>query len=185
MTMTAIGPVDNYAFLFRLQYSDTQYYRWADVPHNVNVPGDGLYTTRHPVIDHNGLGDLGPRIEVRKIRLTLGDPDGTYKRMFSAPNIWVGRLLDVFFVPSPGAAPRRLAHVSLRQRGFPFIDDFPVAVLSFGTVLTRLETTKQRLTNAQSQREVDPMDDSLDESQTTADFIWGAAAGATANLNTN
>ena len=69
MTMTAIGPVDGYSFLYRLQRTDSDYYRFADTPADITIAGDGIYRTRHPILNVDGLGDIGPRIEERTATL--------------------------------------------------------------------------------------------------------------------
>ena len=182
MTMTALGPVDGYSFLYRLQYTDTAYYRFADAPYDVTIAGDGIYRTAHPILAVDGLGDTGPRIEERTISLSIADPQRTYENAFSLPNVWFGRLLDVFFIPSPGAAPRRLEHVSLRARGFIYLgegeDRIPCTVLRYATPLMRQGSTKVRMTNPETQREADPLDDGMDQAQTTIDVVWGSRARA-------
>ena len=94
MTTTSIGPVDEYAWLYKLQYAASSHYRWADAASAVTIAGDGVYTSPHPVVEVRGLGSSGPRIETRQISLSLYDPDSTYKTQFSTPD-WYLSLIHI------------------------------------------------------------------------------------------
>ena len=176
---TIIPPVDGYAIYAKVQYSDTEFYRWTSAGSDQAIAGDGTYEKDEPVIDVSGMHSQTARIEERELVLTLADPLRTYQAAFSTPG-WLGRTLDIYWRSTPTAALVQIDHGALQGRAF-LVDDEQdaIAVLRYSSELARRNSVHQRLTNEDQQRQIAPLDDSMDRVIETINIIWGGRGPGT------
>lgn len=170
--MIRLPDIEDPVFMIKIQYGDTQHYRWCINDYPITVAGDGVYTPNPPLHKIEGHGKFTDRLLRLQWTIGITDPDKIYARSFA--NRWLYREASLAIRPSPRTAPFTFKVGVCINKNETVSGAGKVLNLTFGSPLARHGSTTKALTNDASQREVLEIDDSMLYTQETIDIIWGS-----------